>query len=108
MGARWNEGQPLTGLSRSLREPVLKCGNGAEGFGIYFPRHSGPEDSDTVGETVDTHAVISVLGGLLEPENSSVVGFFNVNETIVVCDVLKCFEFFHGNFSLRPFARVAG
>src|ERR1700690_561292 len=77
-------------LSRSLREPLLQIGNDAESFGIDFPGHGGPENGDAVGEAVDTHAVFGVFGGLLEPQHGSVVGFFDVNETMAARCVLKC------------------
>ena len=103
---RWNEGQRLkivALLARSLGEPILESGNGAKRFGINFPGHGGPEDGDAVGEAVETHAVFSVVGGLLEPQDSAVVGFFDIHETVAASEILKCFEFLHVELSLRPF-----
>src|SRR5580692_4265917 len=93
----------MTKLSRSLDKPLLQCGNRAKSFRIYLPRNGGPENGDAVGEAVDAHAVFGVFRGLLEPQNCSVICFFNVHETVAAGDVLKCFEFLHAGFSLRSF-----
>jgi hypothetical protein len=92
-----------TDLSRCLDKPLLKCGNNAEGFGVYLPGHGGPKDGDAVGETVHAHSVFRVRGGLFQPEDGSVVRFFRIYEAVVAGDVLKCLKFFHSNFSVRLF-----
>ena len=58
----------------------------------------GPEHGDAVGEAVDAHAVFRVRSGLLQPQYGSIVGFFDVNETVGASDVLKCFEFLRWQF----------
>jgi len=111
IGGEANEGVAVChccALPRRLRNPFLQSGHRAKSLGVYFPGDAGPEDGDTVGEAVETHAVFGVSGGLLQPENGSVVGFFHVNESIAPCKVLECFEFFHSNFSLRSIEHGAG
>jgi len=84
-----------------MGEPLLQFGNYPESFRVYFPGYSGPEHRDAVRQAVHAHAIFGVNCWLLEPENGSVVRFFYVNVSVAACDVLKCFEFFHTNFSLR-------
>ena len=84
-----------------MGEPLLQFGNYAESLGVYFPGDSGPEHCDAVRQAVHAHAVFGVERRLLEPENGSVVRFFYVYVSVAACDILKRFEFFHTNFSLR-------
>jgi hypothetical protein len=94
-------------LTRRQREPFLESGYGAKSFGVYFPGDTSPEHRDAIGQTVHAHTVFRICRRLLQPQYSSIFRFFYVNETIHPCDILKCFEFLHGNFSLRRFTRGA-
>src|SRR5271165_5863740 len=90
-------GKILTG---GLYEPLFESGNGTKGFRIDFPWNGSPEDGDAVRQAVDAHAVFRVHCGLFEPEDCSVVRFFNVNKSVAASDILKCFELLHTSFSL--------
>jgi hypothetical protein len=101
--SKTHRGSSPARLSTGLYKPLLESRYDAKGFRIYFPRNGGPKDGDAVGHAIDTHAIFRIGGGLLQPEYGSVVRFFHVNETIGSRNILKCFEFLHGNFSLRLF-----
>jgi hypothetical protein len=82
-------------------EPGSECGGGAEGDGVELSWDGFPEDSGTLGETIQAEALVDlgayVGHGVSKPDGAAAFGFAGFDEAVFASDGLKILKCLHGH-----------